>query len=112
MTLELASALLLHAWPFNVRGLLNILTAAELSSPPPQPLALCAEVRQALATDAMIQPPPPGSLQNAPPRERLEQALRAASGRVSGVARALGCTRQQIYRWIALHQIDVKPYRR
>jgi excisionase family DNA binding protein len=37
--------------------------------------------------------------------------LAEVHGRVAEAARRLGCTRQQLYRWIAAHQIDVDKLR-
>jgi DNA-binding NtrC family response regulator len=119
MTLELASALLLHAWPFNVRGLLNILTAAEIGCPGDGPLALCPEVSQTLDMEQALagrspaprEPAPTPRTNGAPPRAVLERLLSENGGRIADVARHLGCTRQQIYRWIALHQINVDKLR-
>jgi DNA-binding NtrC family response regulator len=117
MTMELMGALLEHSWPFNVRGLLNVLTAADIGSPADGPLSLCSEVRQSLdADEAILSPTATSSAPRPPagvplPREIIERTLRATGGRVAEAARRLGCTRQQLYRWIAAHQIDVDKLR-
>jgi DNA-binding NtrC family response regulator len=48
LTPELEAALLLHPWPLNVRGLLNVLCIASIATPAGQPLRLGAEVQAAL----------------------------------------------------------------
>jgi transcriptional regulator of acetoin/glycerol metabolism len=45
---DLCEALLLHEWPLNVRGLLNVLSIAVISSDDDGPLALTPEVEMAL----------------------------------------------------------------
>ncbi len=111
---DLAHELLLHPWPFNVRGLLNALTAAGLSSPSPAPLRLTPEVEQLLAIRKIPAAGPVvrGPTSPTPSRAQIEGLLAQASGRVSDVARALGCSRQQLYGWMAEHGIKPANFRR
>ncbi len=125
MSVDLAETLLAHSWPFNVRGLLNVLTVADIATPAGTPLALCPQVEASLAADrAIAEPaavptsrPPPASVGAAeggkpmPSAEVLKGALQRSRGRVAEAARQLGCTRQQIYRWAAALAIDVEQFR-
>jgi transcriptional regulator with GAF, ATPase, and Fis domain len=118
MTMELMGALLEHSWPFNVRGLLNALTAADIGSPADGPLSLCPEVSRIFETEQAIvgtprptQEPTTAASLGGPPRSVLVATLAEVHGRVAEAARRLGCTRQQLYRWIAAHQIDVDKLR-
>jgi DNA-binding NtrC family response regulator len=118
MTIELAEALLLHDWPFNVRGLLNALTVADIASPPGEPLGLHPQVAASLAADRAIAAPPAASSRAAatgskpaPSAEVLRGALQRSRGRIAEAARELGCTRQQLYRWASAHAIDVGEFR-
>jgi DNA-binding NtrC family response regulator len=118
MTMELMGALLEHSWPFNVRGLLNALTAADIGSPADGPLSLCPEVSRIFETEQAIVGTPRPTLEpttaaslGGPPRSVLVATLAEVHGRVAEAARRLGCTRQQLYRWIAAHQIDVDKLR-
>ncbi len=114
---DLVEALMLHPWPLNVRGLLNVVTVA-LIGRGDGPLAFTPEVRQLLDADRALvaqepAPEPPaltdpsglGQTQPllrrvAPPPEpeALREALTASSGSVAAAARQLGCSRQQVYR--------------
>lgn len=115
---ELVEALLLHPFPFNVREVMKI--AAELrtrgqgaavfdieliahrlsrpaaagSVPAPTPRSGPVEVRSR---------PEPATRLTQPSREELQRLLQTATGGVSEVARHLGCSRKQIYRWMDLH---------
>jgi DNA-binding NtrC family response regulator len=116
MTPDLAEALLLHSWAFNVRGLLNTLTTADIACPRGEPLALRPEIEAILATDrAMLDPfssPAPAPLDlPEKPRATIEEALRSSRGRIAEAARQLRCSRQQLYRWIDAHGIDIQKFR-
>ena len=119
---DLAETLLLHRWPLNVRGLINVVSMALIASGD-GPLELGPEVRNAIdATRSIDRPasqpgqPDPAGLRATlpaaprvlPPDEMVEASLRLNKGRVAAVARELGLSRQQIYRWLDAndHQID------
>lgn len=42
----------------------------------------------------------------------VEAALVGTSGRVTDAARHLGCSRQQLYRWISVYKLDVSSLRK
>ncbi|NPD26875.1 sigma 54-interacting transcriptional regulator [Corallococcus exiguus] len=130
----LAEALLLHDWPLNVRGLLNLLSMAVIASDGGR-LTLAEQVARELLVDQGLvartpppddaapersapldaPPPPPPAPRLArpavPPRQELESHLRTHQGNVAEVARLLGCSRQQVYRWIDELGLDLNRYR-
>jgi len=112
---ELAEAWALHTWPLNVRGLKNALATATIATPA-GPLRLAPPVLAALEADrALVTAPPPANTQPDRPAELTSADLRAAlathRGRVAAVARALGRSRQQVYRLIQTHGLDLDDYR-
>ncbi|GHG66538.1 sigma 54-interacting transcriptional regulator [Comamonas sp. JC664] len=123
----LAEALLLHEWPLNVRGLLNVLSIAVIASDG-GPLTRGEQVEHELqaeqrmlasrhaeppsAEESSSQPPAPRPARavESSPRE-LEHHLRTHQGKVAEVARHLGCSRQQVYRWIEDFGLELDHYR-
>jgi DNA-binding NtrC family response regulator len=111
LTADLVEALLLHPWPYNVRELFKIgvelrvrgRTASELD------IGLVAErlTRPAAEPAASGPEEPP-----VPTRDELVALLRTHDGRIADVARAVGRSRKQVYRWIDSHGIDVEGFRR
>jgi transposase-like protein len=45
-----------------------------------------------------------------PARDEVEAALRRSNGRVATAARELGVHRNQLRRWLAAENVDVKQY--
>lgn len=111
LTGDLAEALVLHDWPWNVREVQRV--AAEL------------EVRGAgldrwdlpLVAGRLQRPvdagPPDeaGATRVTPSREVLEALLRKHDGVVSRVARELGRSSKQVYRWMERQGLDPAAYR-
>jgi len=110
---ELATTWALHSWPLNVRGLRNALATATIASPTGL-LQATAPVLTALdAERALVAPPEPT---HAPPPAELSaadlrDALRTARGKVATAARALGRSRQQVYRLIQAHGLVLDDFR-
>jgi transcriptional regulator of acetoin/glycerol metabolism len=46
-----------------------------------------------------------------PTREELVEVLSAQRGVVSEVARVMGRSRKQVYRWLERHELDLEDYR-
>ncbi|APR88323.1 Response regulator of zinc sigma-54-dependent two-component system [Minicystis rosea] len=113
MTARLSEALFTHPWPLNVRGLLNVLSIAVLAAPHGGPLDLCPEVAAALtATSAVASSGLSASKpKGVPSAEELQRALDLTNGRISAAARHVGCSRQQLYRWLEKRGIDPKEFR-
>jgi DNA-binding NtrC family response regulator len=120
LTVALTEALLLHPWPLNVRGLLNVIAIAGLASPPGTPLDLRPEVVAALDAARTIAPAPavegPRGASAARPRALpadalVEKALVESRGSVATAARALGASRQQIYRWLEQRELTIDRFR-
>ncbi len=121
---ELAQALLDHPWPLNVRGLRSVLAAAVVACPDSGPLRLTPEVQSALAGQSAIAPlraetlsSPSGSASLPPARPAppdgatLLSALAEAGGNIAAAARALGGSRQQLYRWARALGVPLDPRR-
>jgi transcriptional regulator with PAS, ATPase and Fis domain len=118
LTSALAEALLLHAWPFNVRELFALAARLRIQGGGGPVLDLDLWVDRPAVDDREVAPsaavkearseeekdPPPG-------RAELEAMLQAHRGVVADVARAMRRSRKQVYRWITHHGLDVKLYR-
>jgi len=114
LTVEAAALLLAHDWPLNVRELEQRLTTA---------LALAGDAAidvahlPALATQAAAGRDDAADSDvaaaegDAAQRERLVELLSRHRGNVSEVARALGRSRLQVYRWLRRHQLQPRSYR-
>jgi len=113
LDIDLASALLRHPWSLNVRGLLNVLTAAMVARPR-GPLGVEPAVEVALRSYRARAARPGGGATpraQAPDEAALRAALVEARGSVAGAARALGTSRQQIYRWLKQHGLALDDFR-
>jgi DNA-binding NtrC family response regulator len=112
LTADLEEALLLHPWPLNVRGLLNVLSIAVIASPPDQPLGMSAEVRAALQDNRIEHAAP---RQEAPAvaldRPALEALLARFGGRVAEMARHVGVSRPKLYRLLWSVGLDPATFR-
>ena len=131
----LVEALLLHPWPFNVRELRRLATDLLLSRGVHPSLTLDLVAERLEASRAAWEVPtnlraeqqgpsrlstpgdkPPASSevatrQPAPGREQLEDLLRSHRGNLSSIARAVGRSRMQVYRWIERHGLTPEHYR-
>ncbi|WP_375769638.1 sigma 54-interacting transcriptional regulator [Archangium gephyra] len=122
LEVALLEALLLHPWPLNVRGLYNFLSMAVVGTAPGAPLELSPRLEQALAAERALgqgaEPAPaPGREEDAPSGVRvpgaaeLEAVLERFQGKVTQAARHLGCSRQQLYRWLEAYGLTVERFR-
>ena len=126
LSLGLLEALLVHRWTLNVRGLANVLGVAAIASPADQPLELTEQVAAMLEADrAMAEPVvDPAALMRTmptvpmvkrpsptPDADAVAEALRANNGSVAAAARAVGASRQQIYRLIESEGWDLDTFR-
>lgn len=110
----LIEALLLHAWPMNVRELLTITQRLLLGRAAASRLELVHLPRDLLA--AMVpQAASPGGREvdasEPPTRESLAALLAETGGNVARVAQRLGKDRTQIYRWLDRHDLRPDDYR-
>ncbi|MCO4770182.1 MAG: sigma 54-interacting transcriptional regulator [Deltaproteobacteria bacterium] len=124
---DVAEALLLHDWPWNVRELRQVLDAAKVRAGGasltlrhlPEPLRAPIEARKRLSSPSlpsvsMTAPVPPTlsvPRDRTPTRDDLERLLRWHKGNVSQVAAFFGKERAQIYRWLRRHELDAEAYR-
>jgi len=113
LTPALAEALLLHAFPYNVREVFALASQLKVAGAEVHDLdavadrlvaAPAAEPEPEREEDEEEREPPPD-------RDKLLGLLKAHRGVVSDVAKAMKRSRKQVYRWIAHHQIDVKALR-
>jgi transcriptional regulator of acetoin/glycerol metabolism len=106
-TPEAAATLLTHPWPLNIRELEQRLTTA---------LALAGREpidRQHLGPLAAAAAAPAAGEDEGDEdqRGRLIALLTQHRGNVTEVARALGRSRLQVYRWLRRHSLDPRAYR-
>jgi transcriptional regulator of acetoin/glycerol metabolism len=117
---DAVEALLLHAWPDNLRGLRR--TLAGLANDPTRPLPLAALPADVLATVAALSAGPqvarpaargagPGRRKR-PPRDVLLDLVRQCQGNLEQVGRELACDRRQVYRWLRATGIDMEEVAR
>ena len=115
---DLAEALVLHDWPYNVRELRQLMARLTLVATPPFALGDLPEPLHGPAATARTAPLSPPTAERerpaAPPetprlgagqrpsKEELVSALAAHDGNVAAVGRFFGRDRKQVYRW-ALH---------
>ncbi len=125
LTADAAEALLLHDWPYNVRELEQVLTAAAVRAgtgplrrehlPPP----LMERLRdRAFPTPSTPAPAAPMPLEVLVPRDRppskdeLHTVLTRLEGNMAQVADFFGKDRRQVYRWAERLGIDPDAYRK
>ena len=96
VTPELLEALVRAGWPGGVPQLESTLAAA-VEATPEGPLSASA-ISAALSRPMRVKPSLPPSTDPSLARARLEDALARANGSVASAARALGMSRQAIYR--------------
>jgi DNA-binding NtrC family response regulator len=134
LDVALVEAMLLHEWPLNVRGLNNFLSMAVVGAAPGEALGLSPRLEQALVSERALgqgpaprpapalapEPAPTPARDNAadmPPPVRvpsaaeLEAVLKRFQGSVTHAARHLGCSRQQLYRWLDAYGMKLEQFR-
>jgi transcriptional regulator of acetoin/glycerol metabolism len=124
---DVAEALLLYDWPWNVRELKQVLEAARVRAGT-EPLALRhldpavrapIETRKRLSSPSlpavsMAAPVPPTlsvPRDRTPNRDDLEKLLAWHKGNVSQIAAFFGKERAQVYRWLRRHELDAEAFR-
>jgi DNA-binding NtrC family response regulator len=119
---ELVAALLLQPYPHNVRDLRRIvrqlavrgagkavwdvslvdgLESSRTSQPPERDARSEPQLPAAKATPTRV-----------PSREELEALLRLHGGNVAEIAREVGRSRKQVYRWLEQYELPIENYRR
>ncbi|MBK8255924.1 MAG: sigma 54-interacting transcriptional regulator [Polyangiaceae bacterium] len=112
----LAEALILHSYPFNVREVQSLAAQAALRGGDILDLPVLEDRLKARVHKVTVDPPSVDAQddsERAPPpgREQLEELLRVHRGVIADVARAMGRSRKQVYRWITDNGLDVTRYR-
>lgn len=115
LTADLADALVRHDWPFNVRELLKV--AAELRVRGAGRSTLDVDLVEGRLVSFGAAPSPgdtqprPASPGGPPTRDDLIALLAAHRGAVAPLARAVGRSRKQVYRWLETHDLDPADWR-
>lgn len=122
MTHALAEAMLLHSWPFNVREVLAVGREMRAGHDPSEALGVeafrarieGARTAGATASEPKVRPPRPRAATPAPTPDAssLAALLQRRGGNVAEVARELGRSRRQVYRWIEKYRLGVDSYRK
>lgn len=129
LTREAAEALLLHSWPHNVRALKHAaerarLLAASTSEIDVAQLPPALQRRGPGPADTFDDRPPPELAPHtpaphapafrdaeAPTRDELVALLTEHGGNVAQICRRTGRHRQQVYRWLKKHDLELEPFR-
>ena len=109
---DLAEALVLHDWPWNVRELQRVATELGVRGQDLDRWELDL-VAERLKPSAAAPAPAPDTPKTriTPDRAELEALLRTHKGVVAQVARALGRSTKQVYRWMARDGLEVDDFR-
>ncbi len=119
---DLAEALLLHSFRFNVRELKEIATQLRIDGAglSELPLSIVARRLEQVASVPPVSgtrpslerlPPPPQKPKDPPPSKEVVDALMHEYGaNISQVARALGRSRRQVYRYLELWGLSIEDY--
>lgn len=106
LSISAAEALLLYDWPMNVRELMHVAQGARLLHPGVRKLEL-----KHLPETVRPKPRVAESAGDRPSKARIEEALAGSAGNVARTARALGCQRQALYRWMNAYGLDPAQFR-
>jgi transcriptional regulator with AAA-type ATPase domain len=116
---ELATALVTHDWPLNVRELEHVLSVAAVTSGDDllrlehvgSALKLARPSEQPAKPSAPMRVTRPLTDEENRLKDELTRALTKAKGNVSEVSRTLGKTRMQLHRWMKRFSIDPDSFR-
>ena len=119
LSASLAEAMLLYAWPYNVREIYKL--AAELAAARDDTAEIESRLRArrsgAPSSPALVPPTivagpsAPLADPDAPERERLVELLHEHRGNIAAVARTLSCPRKNVYRWVEQYRLSLSEYR-
>jgi len=111
-----AEALILYSFPYNVRELKQIVTKLVITSRPPysqEALAMALSPTQTGIDTSALEDTQPGTAPRLrrgarPSRDELLSVLERCGWNVAAAARELERDRKQVYRWAAMHGIELK----
>lgn len=93
--------LCLWDWPYNVRELLSVIEQLSID-PPPDSVVRSPKVKELLRKDNETSAPAVHRF-GAPSPEELQRIMEETGGNITETAKRLGCSRQQVYRWMKRH---------
>jgi DNA-binding NtrC family response regulator len=109
---DLVDGLLMARWPRNVRELLAVGTELRTWGEGRERLELdLVRHRLSMPDDDVSLPPDDPSTGAIPDKEELVEMLRAHAGNVAAVAKHVGRSRAQVYRWLERHGLKVEDFR-
>ncbi|MEM9494142.1 MAG: sigma-54 dependent transcriptional regulator, partial [Myxococcota bacterium] len=129
ITPDLANALLLHPWRYNVRELIKVAKQLAIYGESGRPLELAlVEDRLGMYEQAGVEPDSVPGMPAAkgygaaarptknrdsaiPSRTELLSLVKETRGNVAELSRALGRSRRQVYRYLDRYDIDIEQYR-
>ena len=114
LSADTAEALTLYHWPRNVRELAAALRAATLATPaggPIAPAALPAAIATAVTAIATAPRATPAGAAPSAREESMRDLLARYDGNIAAVARHLGRSRMQVYRWLEQLGVDADEFR-
>lgn len=111
LSADLAEVLLLHDWPFNVREVQQMATHLDVEGAdlPVWAPELVRERLSFLSDGGVAEEAPAARV--TPSQEVLAELLIRHEGVVARVARELGRSTKQVYRWMSRHGMDPADYR-
>ena len=116
---DVAEALLVYGWPFNVRELRKLARRLRVALEPeaavrlgdlPAPIVAALQARRDGVAEEAAEPVPHDGAAALTP-DRVREALAGCLGNVTRAARMLGCGRKTLYRRLAEYDIDPDGYR-
>ena len=113
---ELAEALLLYKWPYNVREVQKVAMQLKINGANQErfELSMISDRLGISSTEQPVssaKPEPTRDRQPIPTRPQLEQMLREHQGRISEIAALTGRSRKQVYRWLAQYDLLADDFR-
>ncbi len=111
LTADLAHALLLYRWPWNVRELQRVATELSVRGRDQGEWDVGLAPERVLKNAGSSDVAATQGAKLTPGRDELNRLLREHRGVVAQVAKAVGRSPKQVYRWMKRHGLDIDDYR-
>lgn len=112
LTADAVDMLFRWHWPYNVREVEKLTTELRIRSEGLREIGVDLLFGRLEPPDPDEPPPPPIAIEGPPDRETLIALLRSVNGNVSELARRVGRSTKQIYRWCSQLGVNPEDYRR